>query len=116
LRIVTRFIVLLLSVFAASAFAQTPVPPAPAQGAGECTADGLARDKIDRITATLLDMGFVGLDKMEIVDGCYRATARNGRGEVVILTFDAAGELIGLGIGNAAPRFATPRDGLRPAD
>jgi hypothetical protein len=35
---------------------------------------------------------------------------------VVILTFDAAGELIGLGIGNAAPRFATPRDGLRPAD
>ncbi len=113
----TRRIAFLLSIFAVSAFAQAPsapVPPAPAQA--ECTADGLARDKIDRITATLLDMGFVGLDRMELVDGCYRATARNGRGEVVILTFDGAGELIGLGVGSAAPRFATPRDGLRPAD
>lgn len=109
----TRVIALVLSFFAASAFAQAPVP---APAAGECTADGLARDKVDRITLTLLDMGFVGLDKMEIVDGCYRATARNGRGEVVILTFDAAGELIGLGVGSAPPRFATPRDGLRPAD
>ncbi|MBL8654769.1 MAG: hypothetical protein JNJ97_11220 [Alphaproteobacteria bacterium] len=113
-----RSIALLLSVVAAPVFAQTPTAPvpAPAPAAGECTADGLARDKIDRITSTLLDRGFVGLDKMELVDGCYRATARNGRGEVVILTFDAAGELIGLGVGSAAPRFATPRDGLRPAD
>lgn len=114
----TRFIALLPLFFAAAAFAQSPAAPVPppAQGAAECTAEGLARDKIDRITSTLLDMGFVGLDKMELVDGCYRATARNGRGEVVILTFDAAGELIGLGVGSAAPRFATPRDGLRPAD
>ncbi len=114
----TRFIALLLSIAAAPVFAQVPPSPvpAPAPATAECTADGLARDKVDRITATLLDMGFVGLDKMEIVDGCYRATARSGRGEVVILTFDAAGELIGLGVGSAAPRFATPRDGLRPAD
>jgi hypothetical protein len=101
---------LALVFFGACAAAQAPAP------ASECRADGFPRDTIDKMTATLLDMGFVGLDQMAIVDGCYRATARNARGEVVVLTFDSAGELIGLGVGNAAPRFATPRDGLRPAD
>jgi hypothetical protein len=53
---------------------------------------------------------------MTIVEGCYRVVARNGRGEVVTLTFDEGGSLIGLGVGSAPPRFAPPRDGVRPAD
>lgn len=95
--------------------------PAPAQAprpddAPACRADGFSRETIDKMTGTLLDMGFVGFEQMSIVEGCYRVVARNGRGEVVTLTFDEGGALIGLGVGSAPPRFAPPRDGVRPAD
>ena len=97
---------------AGPALAQAPRPAdAPA-----CKADGFARETVDKMTGTLLDMGFVGFERMTIVEGCYRVVARNGRGEVVTLTFDEGGSLIGLGIGGAPPRFAPPRDGIRPAD
>jgi hypothetical protein len=94
------------------AVAQAPRP----EGAPECRAEGFAREIVDKMTGTLLDMGFVGFEQMTIVEGCYRVVARNGRGEVVTLTFDEGGSLIGLGVGSAPPRFAPPRDGVRPAD
>jgi hypothetical protein len=105
--------ILLLLVFAASSVcAQSPRP----ENAPECRAEGFARQTVDKMTGTLLDMGFVGFEQMTIVEGCYRVVARNGRGEVVTLTFDEGGALIGLGVGNAAPRFAPPRDGVRATD
>jgi hypothetical protein len=53
-----------------------------------------------------------------LVEGCYRVEARNPAGDVVLLTFDEAGELIalGLGTGGTRPRFAPPRDGIREVD
>lgn len=94
------------------ALAQGPRP----ENAPECRAEGFSRETVDKMTGTLLDMGFVGFEQMTIVEGCYRVVARNGRGEVVTLTFDEGGSLIGLGVGSAPPRFAPPRDGVRPAD
>lgn len=101
-----------LTFAAGAAWAQAARP----EGAPACRAEGFARETVDKMTGTLLDMGFVGLERMTIVEGCYRVVARNGRGEVVTLTFDEGGSLIGLGIGGAPPRFAPPRDGIRPAD
>ena len=102
---------------AVSAAAQTPAPAA-APAAAQCVASGFDRSVTTKMTDRLLDMGFVGFEKMTIVDGCYRVEARNAGGDIVLLTFDSAGELIGLGLGSGgnAPRFAPPRDGIREAD
>ncbi|MBL8830964.1 MAG: hypothetical protein JNL71_01115 [Rhodospirillales bacterium] len=83
-----------------------------------CKSDGFGRDISTKMTDTLLDMGFVGFERMTVVDGCYRVVARNPAGDLVVLTFDTMGELIGLGLGSggAAPRFAPPRDGIRATD
>jgi hypothetical protein len=105
-------VVALAFLLAVPAVAQAPRP----ENAPACRADGFARETVDKMTGTLLDMGFVGFERMEIVEGCYRVVARNGRGEVVTLTFDEGGALIGLGVGSTPPRFAPPRDGIRPAD
>ena len=86
--------------------------------APECRAEGLGRDVSQKMTDRLLDMGFVGFERMTVVDGCYRIVAKNQTGDVVVLTFDSYGELIGLGLGSggANPRFAPPRDGIQPTD
>jgi hypothetical protein len=104
-------------LFAAPAAAQTRAP-APPPAAAECIASGFERAVTTKMTDRLLDMGFVGFEKMTIVDGCYRVEARNSGGDIVLLTFDSAGELIGLGLGSGggSPRFAPPRDGIREAD
>jgi hypothetical protein len=93
--------------------AQSATSPAP-----ECRAEGFGRDVSQKMTDRLLDMGFVGFERMTVVDGCYRVVARNQTGDVVVLTFDSYGELIGLGLGSggAAPKFAPPRDGIQPTD
>lgn len=91
---------------------------APAADAAVCKAAGFDRAVVGKMTDRLLDMGFVGFEKMAVVDGCYRIEARNPAGDLVLLTFDEDGELIalGLGTGGARPRFAPPRDGIREAD
>jgi hypothetical protein len=88
-------------------------PPAPA-----CDARGLERETVTKMTDVLLDMGFVGFEKIEIVDGCFRVAAKNPAGDLVVLTFDSFGELIGLGLGTggASPRFAPSLDGVRETD
>ncbi len=98
-----------------SAFAQAQSSPAVAP---ECRAEGFGRDVSQKMTDRLLDMGFVGFERMTVVDGCYRIVAKNQTGDVVVLTFDSYGELIGLGLGSggANPRFAPPRDGIQPTD
>jgi hypothetical protein len=108
-----RAAILVLAGFLASAAAaQTP-----AEGP-VCRADGFGRDVSTKMTDTLLDMGFVGFERMTVVDGCYRVVAKNPAGDLVLLTFDQAGELIGLGLGTGgkAPRFAPARDGVRETD
>ena len=104
---------ILLCVAAATVGAQTPPRDGPS-----CKASGFERATVNKVTDRLLDMGFVGFEKMTLVEGCYRVEARNTAGDVVLLTFDEAGELIalGLGTGGARPRFAPPRDGIREAD
>lgn len=104
-------ILLLLVALAAPVAAQTPAAPA-------CEARGLERDTVTRMTDVLLDMGFVGFEKIDIVDGCFRVAAKSQAGDLVVLTFDSSGELIGLGLGTggAAPRFAPSRDGVRETD
>jgi len=102
-------------VLAATALAQAQSRPVPVP---ECRAEGFGRDVSQKMTDTLLDMGFVGFEQMTVVDGCYRVVAKNPSGDVVVLTFDSYGELIGLGLGSGgtAPRFAPPRDGIQPVD
>jgi hypothetical protein len=104
--------ILLACLIAGSVAAQTP-PDAPA-----CKSDGFGRDVTTKMTDTLLDMGFVGFERMAIVDGCYRVVAKNPAGDLVVLTFDTLGELIGLGLGSggASQRFAPTRDGIRATD
>lgn len=104
-------ILLLSAMLAMPLAAQTPADPA-------CEARGLERDTVTKMTDVLLDMGFVGFEKIEIVDGCFRVAAKNPAGDLVVLTFDSLGELIGLGLGTggAAPRFAPSRDGVRETD
>jgi|GEM_PF-3746144 len=108
-----RLFVPILLLLALPVGAQAPAADAPA-----CKAAGLARAAVGKMTDRLLDMGFVGFEKMAVVDGCYRVEARNQAGDLVLLTFDEDGELIalGLGTGGARPRFAPPRDGIREAD
>jgi hypothetical protein len=106
------FVAAMAFLAAVPASAQAPRP----ENAPACKADGFARETVDKMTGTLLDMGFVGFEQMTIVEGCFRVVARNGRGEVVTLTFDEGGALIGLGVGSAPPRFAPARDGVRTAD
>jgi hypothetical protein len=112
------FLSVFLSLAAVSAAAQIPSPPAPQPDAPSCKASGFERATVNKVTDRLLDMGFVGFEKMTLVEGCYRVEARNPAGDVVLLTFDEAGELIalGLGTGGAHPRFAPPRDGIREVD
>ena len=112
------FLTLFLSVAAATAAAQIPSPPTPQPDAPSCKASGFERAAVNKVTDRLLDMGFVGFEKMTLVEGCYRVEARNQGGDVVLLTFDEDGELIalGLGTGGARPRFAPPRDGIRESD
>lgn len=112
------FLSVLLSLAAVSAAAQIPPPPASQSDGPSCKASGFERATVNKVTDRLLDMGFVGFEKMTLVEGCYRVEARNPAGDVVLLTFDEAGELIalGLGTGGARPRFAPPRDGIREAD
>lgn len=83
-----------------------------------CKSDGFGRDVTTKMTDTLLDMGFVGFERMSVVEGCYRVVAKNPAGDLVVLTFDTLGELIGLGLGSggANPRFAPTRDGIRATD
>ena len=104
-----------LCVGAATVGAQAPPPTS---GSPSCKASGFERATTAKVTDRLLDMGFVGFEKMAIVDGCYRVEARNSAGDVVLLTFDETGELIalGLGTGGARPRFAPSRDGIRAVD
>jgi hypothetical protein len=107
------FLSIVLGMAAAAAVAQTPPSDGPS-----CKASGFERATVNKVTDRLLDMGFVGFEKMTLVEGCYRVEARNPAGDVVLLTFDEAGELIalGLGTGGARPRFAPPRDGIREVD
>jgi hypothetical protein len=108
-----RLLVLFLLLSAIPVAAQ-----APAANAVTCKATGFDRAVVGKMTDRLLDMGFVGFEKMAVVDGCYRVEARNSTGDVVLLTFDEDGDLIalGLGTGGARPRFAPARDGIREAD
>lgn len=108
-----RAIVLLFACLTAGSVAAQTTPEAPV-----CRSDGFGRDISTKMTDTLLDMGFVGFERMTVVDGCYRVVARNAAGDLVVLTFDTMGELIGLGLGSggAAQRFAPPRDGIRATD
>jgi hypothetical protein len=108
-----RVLALLLILSTIPAAAQ-----APAADKVTCKAAGFDRAVVGKMTDRLLDMGFVGFEKMAVVDGCYRVEARNPTGDLVLLTFDEDGELIalGLGTGGARPRFAPPRDGIREAD
>jgi hypothetical protein len=110
-----RCIVLFVALCLAAAAAAAQTAPA---GEPACKAAGFERATVDKVTDRLLDMGFVGFEKMTLVEGCYRVEARNPAGDVVLLTFDEDGELIalGLGTGGARPRFAPPRDGIREAD
>jgi hypothetical protein len=105
--------ILFAGLLAGTAAAQTPTDAAPA-----CETSGFGRDVTTKMTDTLLDMGFVGFEKMTVVDGCYRVVAKNPAGDLVVLTFDTMGELIGLGLGSggAPQRFAPTRDGVRPTD
>ncbi|MBI3505592.1 MAG: hypothetical protein HY059_12180 [Proteobacteria bacterium] len=109
-RVLPIFAALLL---AGAVAAQTPPPATPA-----CEASGFGRDVTTKMTDTLLDMGFVGFEKMSVVDGCYRVVAKNPAGDLVVLTFDTLGELIGLGLGSggAPQKFAPTRDGVRATD
>lgn len=104
-----------LLAVSAVAQAQSSAPPAPAP---ECHAEGFGRDVSQKMTDTLLDMGFVGFERMTVVDGCYRVVAKNPAGDIAVLTFDSYGELIGLGLGSGGsdPRYAPPRDGIQPTD
>jgi hypothetical protein len=104
--------ILLACLIAGAVGAQTP-PDGPT-----CKSDGFGRDVTTKMTDTLLDMGFVGFERMSVVDGCYRVVAKNPAGDLVVLTFDTLGELIGLGLGSggASPRFAPTRDGIRATD
>ena len=105
--------ILFACLLAGTAVAQTPADAAPA-----CETSGLGRDVTTKMTDTLLDMGFVGFEKMSVVDGCYRVVAKNPAGDLVVLTFDTMGELIGLGLGSGGvpQRFAPTRDGVRATD
>jgi len=106
--------ILLACLLAGTAAAQTPSPEA----APACETTGFGRDVTTKMTDTLLDMGFVGFEKMSVVDGCYRVVAKNPAGDLVVLTFDTMGELIGLGLGSGGvpQRFAPTRDGVRATD